>query len=177
MMRILGTLILFATVFPFPGAIQVEAAEMELMTITSPVFSHMGMIPPKYTCNGENVNPPLIIENIPEGTKSLALIVDDPDAPVGIWVHWLLWNIRPDHDEIAENSVPRGALQGTNDFRKLSYGGPCPPSGTHRYFFKLFALDTLLTLEPGARKDELEKAMSGHILEKAEIIGMYRQIR
>ncbi len=152
-----------------------EERKMSEVSITSPAFSYNGLIPSKHTCDGADVNPPLTIGNIPEKTKSLALIVDDPDAPRGTWVHWVLWNIGPGTKEIPENSVPRGALQGTNDFRKQNYGGPCPPSGTHRYFFKLYALDATLALKAGATKAQLEEAMAGHILGKAELIGLYRR--
>ncbi|RMG60990.1 MAG: YbhB/YbcL family Raf kinase inhibitor-like protein [Deltaproteobacteria bacterium] len=145
------------------------------LKITSPAFGHMEMIPSRYTCDGEDVNPPLKIENPPEGTKSFALIVDDPDAPVGIWVHWVVWNIPGDVREIAEDSVPEGARQGRNDWGKNKYGGPCPPSGTHRYFFKLYALDTTLDLPEGSTKSDLERAISGHVLGKAELIGLYRR--
>jgi hypothetical protein len=122
-----------------------------------------------------DVNPPLMVENIPPKAKSLALIVDDPDAPRGTWVHWVLWNVDPGTREIKEQSIPTGATQGMNDFGNRDYGGPCPPSGTHRYFFKLYALDTALTLGPDANKAALEAAMKGHILDKAELIGLYER--
>ena len=159
----------FYSVFP------TEAANMGTLKIVSTAFSHNGMIPPKYTCDGADVNPPLTIEGVPENAKSLALIVDDPDAPRGTWVHWVAWNIDPKTKEIAEGSVPQGAQQGMNDFRRRDYGGPCPPSGTHRYFFKLYALDALLNPGKGATKADLEKSMKGHILAQAEIIGLYRR--
>ena len=152
-----------------------EVRAMSKLSIASPEFPHNGMIPSKYTCDGADVSPPLTIGSIPEGTRSLALIVDDPDAPMGTWVHWLVWNIGADTKEIPENSVPRGALQGMNDFRKQGYGGPCPPSGTHRYFFKLYALDTILALKAGATKAGIEEAMKGHVLARAEWIGLYRR--
>ena len=132
---------------------------MGRLKLSSPAFRHSDSIPSKYTCDGADVNPPLVIENAPLNAKSLALIVDDPDAPAGNWVHWVVWNIDPTTDEIRENTVPYGALQGINDFRKHDYGGPCPPSGTHRYFFKLYALDMMLSLGPKANKTELERAM------------------
>ncbi len=146
-----------------------EEAEMKL---TSREFRHNQSIPKKFTCQGDDVNPSLTIENIPQGTKSLALIVDDPDAPMGTWVHWVVFNIAVT-SEIEENSIP--GTQGTNDFRRLNYGGPCPPSGTHRYFFKIYALDTVLNLAQGAAKEKLEAAMQGHILDQAELIGLYKQ--
>jgi len=152
-----------------------EERKMSTPSIASPAFPHNGMIPSKYTCDGADVNPPLSFDNIPGKSKSLALIVDDPDAPRGTWVHWVVWNIGPGTMTIAENSVPHGALQGTNDFRKQGYGGPCPPSGTHRYFFKLYALDTLLSLKAGATKAQLVEEMKGHVLGSSELIGLYRR--
>lgn len=129
------------------------------------------LIPSIYTCDGENVNPPLTISEVPAGVLSLALIVDDPDAPRGDWVHWLVWDIDPATTQIAENSVP--GTQGTNDFGNAAWGGPCPPSGTHRYFFKLYALDSKLELPSTAKKADLLGAMQGHILEQTEVISTY----
>ena len=143
---------------------------MKELTITSPAFESNKSIPSKYTCDGNNVNPTLNIEGIPKETKSLVLIVDDPDAPMGTWDHWIVWNIPPTN-KIEENSVP--GIEGLNDFRKRSYGGPCPPSGTHRYFFKVYALDTKLDLNPNSRKKDVEKAMKDHILAKGELVGLY----
>ncbi len=156
-------------------SIGTEAADMSTLKISSPAFKHNEHIPAKYTCDGSDVNPNIKIGDIPPGTKSLALIVDDPDAPRGTWVHWVVWNISPDTNEIKENSVPPGASQGMNDFRKLEYGGPCPPSGTHRYFFKLYALDTILSLAKDATKATLERSMHGHILAQVELIGLYKR--
>ena len=141
--------------------------------ISTPAFANNDMIPEKYTCDGPDINPPIRIDNVPPGAKSLALIVDDPDAPRGLWVHWLAWNISPDVAEVRENSVPQGAVQGMNDFRKHTYGGPCPPSGTHRYYFKLYALDTLLGIGDRSAKPDLEKAMKGHIIAEAQLMGRY----
>ena len=140
------------------------------MKLSSLDFEHEGHIPEKFTCDGEDISPSLIIEDVPEGTKRLALIVEDPDAPAGIWIHWVVFNIHIT-DVIEEDEIP--GIQGINDFRKLDYGGPCPPSGTHRYFFKLYALDTKLDLEEGCRKKDLLKAMEGHILAEAELVGLY----
>jgi Raf kinase inhibitor-like YbhB/YbcL family protein len=150
-----------------------EASDMATLKISSPAFAHNKIIPSKYTCDGANVNPPLTVENVPTQAKSLALIVDDPDAPAGTWVHWVVWNISPSVNEIGKNAVPEGASQGITDFRKQRYDGPCPPSGVHRYFFKLYALDSLLTLGPNVDKVVLERAMKGHILAQAELIGLY----
>lgn len=143
------------------------------MKFTSSAFENNALIPSKYTCGGENVNPPLNIQEIPQGTQSLALIIDDPDAPAGDWVHWLVWNISPDVNMIEENSVPNGARQGTTDFGSTKYSGPCPPSGTHRYQFKLYALDIILDIDSSTRKKDLENAMSNHILDQAILIANY----
>ncbi len=142
------------------------------MRLTSPEFMDNQLIPKKFTCEDDDINPKLIIEKIPDNTRSLALIVDDPDAPMGTWVHWVVFNI-PVTSHINENSIPGN--QGINDFRKKDYGGPCPPSGTHRYFFKLYALDTELKLKEGITKKELEKAMQNHILDGSELIGLYKK--
>jgi len=157
------------------GAQYSEGTAMAAMTITSPAFKNGDLIPSKFTCDGTDVNPALAIGNVPPEAKSLALIMDDPDAPGGMWVHWVVWNIDPQTRDIGENSVPGGAKQGVNDFRKTPYGGPCPPSGTHRYFFKLYALDVLLDLGSGTTKGALEKAMKGHVLAQAELMGKYRR--
>jgi len=144
------------------------------MRISSPAFAENGKIPKQYTCDGQDMSPPLSIENPPANTASFALIVDDPDAPAGTWVHWVVWNIDPATREIAAAAVPKGAVQGVNDFGKKAYGGPCPPSGSHRYFFKLYALNASLTLAPGSTKADLEKAMKDHVLAKAELVGKFR---
>lgn len=143
------------------------------MKITSREFKNNEKIPSKYTCEGEDVNPPLDFSGVPEDAKSLALIVDDPDAPAKTWVHWVVFNIPPDVTEIDEDTVPEDALLGRTDFGNKSYGGPCPPSGTHRYFFKLYALDSMLDLESGASKQDVLDAMNGRIIEKAELIGIF----
>lgn len=142
------------------------------MEIISPAFGNNQPIPKKYTCQGDDINPPLKLANIPEGAKSLALIVDDPDAPGGMWVHWVVFDI-PVISEISENTIP--GKQGINDFGRKNYGGPCPPSGTHRYFFKIYALDSKLNLREGINKENLENAMGPHILDKAELIGLYEK--
>lgn len=152
-----------------------EGMEMAKLGIVSPVFQQNGDIPVRYTCDGDDISPPLTIENVPEGTQSFVLIVDDPDAPMGTWVHWVVWNIDPRTREIKEDSVPEGASQGMNDFSKLDYGGPCPPSGTHRYFFKLYALDSTLDITSKAKKADVEKAMKGHVIGESQIIGLYRR--
>ncbi len=153
-------------------SIKEDKTEMGTLKLTSPAFEHNGKIPDRYTCKGKDVNPPLNIEGAPAETQSFVLIVDDPDAPVGIWDHWIVLNI-PLISEIEEDSVPLGASEGLNSFGRTAYGGPCPPSGTHRYFFKLYALDTLLRLDKNTQKEEVEKAMKGHILDRAELIGLY----
>jgi len=142
------------------------------MKITSPAFNHNGHIPLKYTCEGQDFNPELDLSDIPEGAKSLTLIMDDPDAPMGVWVHWVVFNM-PIIQRIEENSVP--GKSGITNSGKKEYHGPCPPSGTHRYFFKVYALDAELKLEEGISKGQLEKAMQGHILDKAELVGLYKR--
>jgi len=144
------------------------------MKITSLDFENNSKIPTKFTGDGEDINPNLTINEIPENTKSLVLIMDDPDAPVGNWVHWLVWNISPDINKILENSIPENSVQGKNSWGREDYGGPKPPSGTHRYFFKIFALDTTIDLQEGASKEQLEKEMEDHVLDKTELIGLYR---
>jgi Raf kinase inhibitor-like YbhB/YbcL family protein len=148
--------------------------------IKSTAFEEGSMIPKKYTCDGPNVSPPLSWDSIPEGTKSLALICDDPDAPGGTWVHWVIFNIPPNIKELTEGiphqkSLPIGAKQGRSDFGEIGYGGPCPPGGTHRYYFKFYALDKEINLEPGSRKTQLLKAMEGHILSEGQLMGKYKR--
>lgn len=145
------------------------------MRLSSPVFTHNTEMPALYTCDEKDISPPLTIQDVPMNATSLALIVDDPDAPNGDWVHWLVWNIPPSIDAIAENTLPAGAEEGTTDFERTGYGGPCPPSGTHRYFFKLFALDTRLTLPSTTKKTDLARAMTGHILAETQLIGLYHR--
>lgn len=155
------------------------------MKLISPAFQEGGAIPAKYTCDGQNINPPLQISDVPAGAKSLVLLMDDPDIPeiakknfnVEIWDHWVVFNISPTIKEIAEGENPSGEL-GKNTRGNLAYGGPCPPDREHRYFFKLYALDTNLNLPGGSTKAEVEQTMKGHILQTAELIGRYaRQAR
>lgn len=132
------------------------------------------MIPAKYTCKGDDINPEIHFSDIPEDAKSLALIVEDPDAPSGMWVHWVLYNMSPNIQFIKEHSRPGNAVEGMTSFDKKGYGGPCPPSGTHRYFFRLYALDEVLDIpEEMADKDMVEEAMKGHILAQAELMGTF----
>ena len=140
------------------------------VSVATPAFQAGGDIPAKFTCNGANVNPELKINGVPNEAKSLVLIVDDPDAPRGLFTHWIVWNIDPKTTDIGENSVPVGGVQGTNDFGKRNYSGPCPPSGTHRYSFKIFALDSKLDLKASARRAELDAAMKSHVLTQGELI-------
>jgi len=147
---------------------------MKELVIRSPAFENNKLIPSKYTCDGEDVNPPLTIEGMPEKTKSLALFIEDPDAPAGLWIHWVVWNIPP-ANMIGEDIVP--GTEGLNTNKKHSYHGPCPPSGTHRYFFKVYALDTKLNLTALAEKEDVENAMQSHVLAKGELMGLYRRAR
>jgi len=155
----------------FVGIFDMNAASS--ISITSSSFQAGGDIPAKFTCDGTNVSPALQIGGVPNEAKSLVLIVDDPDAPRGLFTHWIIWNIDPKTTRVAENSAPAAGVQGTNDFGKRNYGGPCPPSGTHRYFFNIFALDTKLELKPNARRAELDAAMRGHVLAQGELMGRY----
>ena len=148
------------------------------MKLTSKAFEHKGIIPSQFTCDGQDISPPLIWSEPPADTKSLALICDDPDAPGKTWVHWVVYNLPPSCRSLPEavpggKKIASGGLQGISDFRKLAYGGPCPPGGTHRYFFKIYALNRMLDLESGATKAELERKIKGHILEQGELMGYY----
>ena len=145
------------------------------MKIESQSFKQGEPIPSKFTCQGTDVSPGLLISKLPAQTQSLVLIVDDPDAPAGLWVHWLLWNISNQTKEILENTVPAFAVQGKNSWGRSKYNGPCPPSGTHRYFLKLYALDIKLSIPSSANKDQLESAMKGHIIATAELMGTYKK--
>lgn len=145
------------------------------MKIESPVFAEGGQIPPQYTCDGEDYSPELIISDVPEGTKSFVLIVDDPDASSGNWVHWTMWNIVPETRVIKERTVPLGAVEGETDFKKPGYGGPCPARGNHRYYFKLYALDTLLSLPVRSTKSDIEAAIVGHSIAEASVMGRYER--
>lgn len=148
---------------------------MENMRLTSPAFEDNGRIPPKYTCDGDNISPELRIENVPPGTKSLALVMEDPDAPNGLWVHWVVWNIRPNIGVIAERSEPRESVIGKNSWGHNMYGGPCPPSGTHRYIFRLYALDRTVDLAGTASKGQFEVAIRDHVLAEASLTGLYSE--
>ena len=146
------------------------------MKLASPAFSDNSMIPKKFTCDDENISPPFSISEVPEATKSLVLVVDDPDAPSGDWVHWTVWNIKPAAKiEIMEGVVPAGGVQGVTDFGKVGWGGPCPPSGTHHYQFKLYAVDTVLDLSESATKKDIEKAMEEHLLDQTLLVGLYQR--
>ena len=142
------------------------------MKITSSAFQQGGNIPSKFSCDGANTNPPLQISDMPPGARSLVLIVDDPDAPSGLFTHWVVWNISLQTTTIAEGNTPKG-VHGTNDFGKSGYGGPCPPSGAHRYYFKIFALDRELDLPSGAKRSQLDAAMKGHVVAQGELLGRY----
>jgi Raf kinase inhibitor-like YbhB/YbcL family protein len=152
----------------------------ETMKLESSAFKAGGVIPAKYTCDGQDISPPLSWSDVPANARSFALIVDDPDAPRGTWVHWVAWNIPAktralDEGLPKEDSLSNQVKQGMTDFQRPGYGGPCPPSGTHRYFFKLYALDMALNLPSQTTKGELEKAMKGHIVDQAELMGTYHR--
>jgi Raf kinase inhibitor-like YbhB/YbcL family protein len=143
------------------------------MELTSPDFEDGGMIPSSFSCDGENINPTLEISGIPEDAESLVLIMDDPDAPNGLWTHWTLWNIEPKADTIPAGTAPIGSVEGTTSSGKTGYAGPCPPSGTHRYFFRLFALNTTLDLPAGTDANQLKEAIEGNKIAECELVGMY----
>lgn len=161
-------LLLFAA-----ASMQAKEVKMSQMKLSSSAFRHSGEIPALYSCDGSDTSPPLAIEGVPKEAKSLALVMDDPDAPAGTWVHWVLWNIDPSTERIAQGSAPRGAEQGVNSWRRKSYGGPCPPSGRHRYYFRLYALSERLNLPSNSTRKELDQAMKGKILAQAELLGVY----
>lgn len=160
--------------------IKTEGGEKMEITLTSTAFEDNAMIPAKYTCDGEDISPPLKWDGVPKGTKSIALICDDPDAPIGTWAHWVLFNLPLQTRELQENfpddaTLPNGASQGISDFGRTGYGGPCPPGGTHRYFFKIYALDIKIYSGAAANKAQLEKAMAGHILAQGKLMGKYKR--
>jgi len=180
-LRLTFSLILLFSLIIFTG---MEKEACEAMELTSPDFNNQAEIPKKHTCDGGDISPGLRWADVPDGTRSFVLIVDDPDAPDPVnpkmtWVHWVLYNIPaaavilPEGD--SGNDLPQGTLNGINDWQRIGYGGPCPPIGTHRYFHKLYALDIVLPDLKNPTKNELEKAMDGHIIEKAELVGLYHR--
>lgn len=150
------------------------------MELKSSAFAATAMMPQQYTCDGQNISPPLAWTGVPDHTQSFAIICDDPEAPIGTWVHWVIFNLPaalrelPEHIP-AQKKLPNGAKQGVNDFRQIGYGGPCPSAGEHLYYFKLYALDTRLDLKAGATKTKLLQAMAGHILAESILAGMYKR--
>jgi len=161
-----------------PTELSEEGGAAMSFMLTSSAFANGEAIPRQFSCDGKDVSPPLEWRNVPQGTRSFSLICDDPDAPRGTWVHWMLYNLSADRLSLPENAsaaLPESALHGKNSWGRSDYGGPCPPSGTHRYFFKLYALDTMLDLKAGASKDQLLHAMGGHILAQAELMGVYKR--
>jgi Raf kinase inhibitor-like YbhB/YbcL family protein len=160
----------------FIAATALFAAGGAKIKITSPAFQEGGNIPAKFTCDGGNVTPPLQITGVPSQAKSLVLIADDPDAPSGVFTHWLVWNISPQTNSIGEASAPKG-VHGINDFGKTGYGAPCPPSGAHRYYFRVFALDRELDLSSNAKRREVDAAIKGHVLAQGELMGRYARKR
>jgi Raf kinase inhibitor-like YbhB/YbcL family protein len=155
------------------GTARAKIPQEEPMKLSSPDFGEGGNIPERFTCDGKDITPTLKIDGVPKEAKSLVLIVDDPDAPVGNFTHWLMWNVLPDLTEIATNRPPSHAVQGVNDFGKSKYSGPCPPSGVHRYYFRLYALDTALALPPKSKRKAVDSGIKGHILAEATLMGRY----
>lgn len=180
-LRIFASLAVLLFLVLFFSSLSVEGASPVALTISSASFSSGATIPQKHTCDGDDLSPPLAWNGAPSGTKSFALVADDPDAPAGDWTHWLLYDLPAGTTGLPENvakveNPPTGGRQGRNDFRRIGYAGPCPPPGkTHRYFFKLYALDRSLELQGGVRKQELERAMKGHVLAQAELMGNYER--
>lgn len=181
--RSILTLAFFGLLFCFHSGISKQGVKTMAINLTSNAFTHNGAIPKEFTCDGADISPHLSWSNLPENTKSLVLIVDDPDAPDPAapkltWVHWLLYNIPPDTNELPENqtraALPKGALAGMNGWRKAEYRGPCPPVGRHPYFFKLYALDSMLPDLDSPDKAQLEQAMATHIIGQGELIGTYQ---
>ncbi len=165
---------------PKPDSDAVTQPQIGRLKLTSPAFADGAAIPPRYTCDGGDISPPLAWSEVPSTAKSLALVCEDPDAPGRIWTHWIVYDLPPNTSSIPENSsegeIPVGGKQGVNDFHKTGYGGPCPPGGTHRYFFKLYALDTVSSIpEPDATRTLVMQAMSGHIIQQAQLIGTYHR--
>jgi Raf kinase inhibitor-like YbhB/YbcL family protein len=157
---------------------KIEISHIEnMLKVTSSVFENGGEIPSRYTCDGNDINPPLTVESIPDTAKSLVLIVDDPDAPMGVWDHWIVFNILVNGPsfELLENVSLKNFFSIKNSFGKVEYGGPCPPSGVHRYFFRVYALDVVLDLSSDSNREELEDAMEGHILDQGELMGKYER--
>jgi len=157
-----------------------QGDQVMAITVSSPAFNEGGMIPAKYTCDGQDISPPLNFDGVPKEAKSLVVISDDPDAPMGTWVHWVLYNLPPDIKGIeekipADERLQNGAAHGVTDFGRFGYGGPCPPSGTHRYFFKVYALNTTLELSGKVTKEDITKAMEEHILAEGLLIGKYKR--
>jgi len=173
-LRVLG-IVVFSISFASSMGSSQELGKVKPLKVTSPAFENNKTIPSKYGCDGVNVNPAIRIENVPPGAKSLALLFDDKDAPRKTYLHWILWSLDPSTKEIRENSVPEGAVQGLNDFKKNTYGGPCPPTRPHKYALIIYALDVRLTLDPKSGKAELEKAMEGHIMAQGQLMGVYKR--
>jgi len=148
-------------------------AESRIIIVSSSAFIEGTLIPSKYTCEGVDMNPPISLADVPPEAKSLVLILDDPDAPMGTWSHWLMWNIDPKMVEIKEGEIPLNSVTGTNDFGKTRYNGPCPPSGVHRYFFRVYALDEKMELKAETKRTDLDKAMQGHIIAQGVLTGKY----
>ncbi len=173
-MRAIVCVSVWACVFISPVLAQEAETGAGKLSVASEAFGHEEMIPSKFTCQGEDVNPALIIENVPDEALSIALVMDDPDAPMGTWVHWVAYNI-PAKEKIVIKEGESAGVEGLNDFGKTGYGGPCPPFGMHRYFFKVYALDMTLELPPGSTKQTLTEVMAGHIIDQGELIGRYKK--
>lgn len=169
--RLLLIILLITGIIVILHLLPIKEGNMRLTT----VFEHNWNIPAEYTCDGKDLAPVLTISDVPSNAKELVLIVDDPDAPMGTWVHWVLYNIPVGTKQIDAKNLPAGTKEGVTDFGRLGWGGPCPPSGTHRYFFKLYAIDKILDLPIAQTKEQVEQEIKGHIIEKTELIGLYKR--
>lgn len=168
--------LMLVALFFAPFFLNAQNQQETSMKISSPDFAENARIPSQFTADGKNISPALQISGVPSVAKSLVLIVDDPDAPVGTWNHWLLWNLKPNIAEIPAGKVPSGTIQGFNDFHKQNYGGPQPPSGEHRYFFRLYALDVVLSIPPDSNRKALDKAIKGHVIAETALMGRYSRV-
>jgi hypothetical protein len=178
--KIILVVFIFFSIYIMSGELNARMKGGKKMQIVSPAFKNQELIPSKYTCDGANISPPIQWEQVPAGAQSLALIMEDPDAPSGTFFHWVLYDLPPSLTGLPEKvpsdkTLANGGKQGTNSYKKIGYGGPCPPNGTHRYYFKLYALDTKLNLDSGMTRDDLLKSIKGHILAEVELIGKYKR--
>ncbi len=168
-------LLLITTLLALPACAAAPEGDPATISLTSPAYGEGEMIPARFTADGKDLHPPYRMNGVPEEARSLALLMEDPDAPAGTWVHWVVWNLPPDLRELPEGSLPSGAVEGLNSWGRKGYGGPSPPGGTHRYILELYALDTRLELPPSTTAAGLRKAVAGHVLARGRLMGRYRR--